>query len=163
MATSTNGARSTTGTRGYAPANPASPWPGPAQPAPPPQPRAGVRGNGGSTAGPAPAGHPARRAELRTGSDVLRLCETVRAHEMGGADAMREKAQEAYRGIIKSSNWPFGINKRVAALKVRRSLRKVANSLELAARSAAAARKTWTDVAGSTQKLGKPSGFDPTR
>lgn len=76
---------------------------------------------------------------------------------------MREKAQEAYRGIVKSSNWPFGINKRVAAVRVRRSLRKVANSLELSARSAAAARKTWTDVVGSTQKLGKTSGFDPTR
>lgn len=142
----------------------ASPAPAPA-PAPT-GPRPGVAGptpGGGRGAATAGAGHPARRIELRTGSDVLRLCETVRAHEMGGADAMREKAQEAYRGIVKSSNWPFGINKRVAAVRVRRSLRKVANSLELSARSAAAARKTWTDVVGSTQKLGKPRGFDPTR
>jgi hypothetical protein len=145
-----------------APAPPAACHPhrrarGPASQAQPPTAAEGQQRRAGA------GGHPARRAELRTGSDVLRLCETVRAHEMGGADAMREKAQEAYRGIVKSSNWPFGINKRVAAVRVRRSLRKVANSLELSARSAAAARKTWTDVVGSTQKLGKPSGFDPTR
>lgn len=124
-------------------------------------PNGGTGGKGGKT--PAAAGHPARRAEVRSGSDVLRLCETIRAHEMGGADAVREKAQEVYRGIIKASNWPFGINKRIAAIRMRRSLRKVANAMELTARSAAAARKTWTDVVGSGTKIGKSSGFDPTR
>lgn len=100
---------------------------------------------------------------MRSGSDVLRLCESIRAHEMGGADAVREKAQEVYRGIIKASNWPFGINKRMAAVRMRRSLRKVANAMELSARSAAAARKTWTDVVGSGTKIARSNGFDPTR
>lgn len=101
---------------------------------------------------------------LDTGSGVLDYFAKNRRHAVTGSDGVREAAQLIYRGIIKSSNWPGGIDKMITARRVRKAILQAAAAEEEAGKSFAAARTLWLQAIGDPKSMRvRTQGIDPTK
>jgi hypothetical protein len=121
-----------------------------------------------NTRGPAPApkaSHPAARHDtILTGSGFLEYLRTNGRHQTVGADATEEVAAIMERAITRSSRWPLGIDKRLAARKIRRSLIHAAQCQEAAAQAFARTRTIYLRSVGEPGSLkAAKGGMDPTK
>jgi len=128
------------------------------------------RAAAGAAAGSAEPQHRARThpgldiTNLHTGSGVLTYLATCRRHSVTGSDGVREAAQLIYRGIMKSSRWPGGVDKIVTARRVRKSLLQAAAAEEEAAKAFAATRTLWLQAIGDPSSMQiRTQGIDPTK
>lgn len=110
--------------------------------------------------------HPAKHMDgLYTASGVLAYLRSGQRHDQSGADATHEAAQTLYKAIKASSKLPYGVDKLMAARRVRKAMKRVAAAREEAARASSAASAIFIGAVGdprSVKAAGK-RGLDPTR
>jgi hypothetical protein len=114
-------------------------------------------------AAPAARTHPAKHLPELTGSGVLRWMRTVGRHEIEGSDATREVAQLLYRAVMRSGKLPGGVDRILAARRLRKAVLHAAVAQEEAARAFSAAQSVYLAQFGEPSRRVADRGFDPTR
>lgn len=109
--------------------------------------------------------HPAkRRDDLNKGSGLLRWIDRCRAHSAQGSDAATEAAQILYHLILRSSKMPLGIDKQIAARRIRRAILHAAKvEMEAARAWSAAGHLVRGEFGDPGSKLSEKKGFDPSK
>jgi hypothetical protein len=118
-----------------------------------------------ATAAAKPRIHPARHTPDLTGSGVLRWMRACNRHEQEGCDATREVGQFLYRAVVASSRMPGGLDKRLAARRLRKAVVHAAVAQEEAATAFSAAQSIYLGLFGDPRSRANRAkrGFDPNK
>jgi hypothetical protein len=107
--------------------------------------------------------HPSMDFGEMTLSGVLAYFRRGERHRNVGSSATETYAALVYRAILKSSNWPGSIDKRVAAGRIRRQILKAAAHDNASAVALKTAHALMVGMAGHPKVESKAKGLDTSK